>query len=294
MQTMPRPFHKIANLWPLMSDAELDELAQDIKEHGLLNPIWLYEGEILDGRNRELACLRARIKPEYKTYTGDSPTAFAWSQNEKRRHMLPSQRAAMGAELMPQLREEARKRMVAGKRTDPEPDEAEGGQARDQAAKIVGAGKNSIDLADRVKREAPAVFEKMKAGKISLQDARRAVAAIPKDPWSDSEKKRKALVSAGKTVLANAELDKNLVAWAESKGLALRIDRGSKWGNPFILDADGDRDTVCDSYEKYYLPRKPSILEHAADELKGKVLVCHCFPERCHGLSLLKLLSFGP
>ena len=37
-------FHPIANHWPLLADDELQRLADDIKAHGLLNPIWREQG----------------------------------------------------------------------------------------------------------------------------------------------------------------------------------------------------------------------------------------------------------
>ncbi|MCD6295935.1 MAG: ParB N-terminal domain-containing protein, partial [Deltaproteobacteria bacterium] len=49
-------FHEIANMFPLMEGTEFDALVTDIKENGLLEPIWLYENKILDGRNRYRAC----------------------------------------------------------------------------------------------------------------------------------------------------------------------------------------------------------------------------------------------
>jgi hypothetical protein len=59
-----------------------------------------------------------------------------------------------------------------------------------------------------------------------------------------------------------------------------RIDRNSKWGNPFILKDDGDRQTVIASYANHYLPHKPSL---NPSEIRGKVLGCWCHPEPCHG-----------
>jgi hypothetical protein len=38
------------------------------------------------------------------------------------------------------------------------------------------------------------------------------------------------------------------------------------------------------------LPHKPSILNDLK-KIKGKVLICHCFPERCHGDRLVLLSS---
>lgn len=105
-------------------------------------------------------------------------------------------------------------------------------------------------------------------------------------PWSESEYERKELVEAGETVTANIRTDIQLIAWAEENGLYMRIDRQTAWGNPFILGDDGERDDVCDSY-RIYLQYKPS-LQRRYEELRGKVLGCWCYPERCHGNELIR------
>ncbi len=49
-------FHPVANIFPLMGEAELDALAEDIRANGLREPVWLHrDGRIVDGRNRWLA-----------------------------------------------------------------------------------------------------------------------------------------------------------------------------------------------------------------------------------------------
>ena len=48
--------HPTSSLFPLMGKSKLDELAANIKENGLLESIELYEGLVLDGRNRLAAC----------------------------------------------------------------------------------------------------------------------------------------------------------------------------------------------------------------------------------------------
>lgn len=85
--------HPVAALFPMMSEEELDDLAADIAANGLLHPIVLdAEGTLIDGRNRQEACTRAGVEPEYKCFDGN-PVAFILSANVNRRHLSKGQRA---------------------------------------------------------------------------------------------------------------------------------------------------------------------------------------------------------
>lgn len=98
--------------------------------------------------------------------------------------------------------------------------------------------------------------------------------------WSDEERQLLERHRSGETVVVNQHRHKDLIGWAMNAGVYERIDRNSKWGNPFVLNDDGDRATVIASYAEHYLPHKPSLVPA---ELKGKVLGCWCHPEACHG-----------
>jgi hypothetical protein len=102
--------------------------------------------------------------------------------------------------------------------------------------------------------------------------------------WSEEELARRERVEAGLTVVANlwGARDKLLLNWARSNDLLVRVDRISEWGNPFEMPADGGRDTVCDRYILHHLLQNPS-LANKIHSLKGRVLACWCYPERCHG-----------
>jgi ParB-like chromosome segregation protein Spo0J len=99
--------HPIAAVFPLLprriggvrGQHELNDLADDIKEHGLREPIVLFEGKILDGRNRARACKMAEVAPRFETYQGNDPVAFVVSKNLRRRHLNISQRAMIAAKL---------------------------------------------------------------------------------------------------------------------------------------------------------------------------------------------------
>ena len=70
---------------------------------------------------------------------------------------------------------------------------------------------------------------------------------------------------------------------------AVRIDRRTKWGNPFVIGRDGDRNQVCDKYEAYL--RGNERLLACLPELVGHDLLCWCAPQRCHGDTLIKVMG---
>ena len=98
--TGPFKFHPIANLFPMWGQAELEALAADIKEHGLRESVWLFEGKVLDGRNRSTACELAGVKIRTREFKGNRKEAisFVWSENFHRRHLTSSQAAMALAE----------------------------------------------------------------------------------------------------------------------------------------------------------------------------------------------------
>jgi len=96
----PYEFHELCCIFPRCSDAELELLISDIRENGLQIPITLYEGKILDGRNRYLACQMLNKEPEYIEFDGDSPLTFVISRNLCRRHLSESQRAMVAAAII--------------------------------------------------------------------------------------------------------------------------------------------------------------------------------------------------
>lgn len=106
--------------------------------------------------------------------------------------------------------------------------------------------------------------------------------ATYEDPWTDAERDLQERLKEGATVVVNLKSQPNLVTWAEQEGRLVRVDRSSKWGNPFVLGEDGDRDEVIASYREHYLPHKPSLLARVG-ELEGKALACWCAPQACHG-----------
>jgi ParB-like nuclease domain len=97
-----RPVHPIADLFPMMSDGELSDLAADIRVNGLLDPITVdKDGVIIDGRNRARACEIAGIEPATAPFEGDDPGAFIIAKNICRRHLTKGQQAMAVAMVYP-------------------------------------------------------------------------------------------------------------------------------------------------------------------------------------------------
>lgn len=177
--------HPAALLFPLTTGSEFDELRESIRTNGLREPIVLFEGLILDGRNRYRACQEAGVQPRFRQWEGGgSPWQYVWDANRHRRHLTSSQLAALAVELEVQLAKEAKERQrEQARRNQPQADRQkvetlppiEKSKARDQAAAIAGTNGRYVSDAKAVKEKDPELFEKVKAGDITMPQARKEV-----------------------------------------------------------------------------------------------------------------------
>jgi hypothetical protein len=106
-------------------------------------------------------------------------------------------------------------------------------------------------------------------------------------PISLDEQKMLNQIANGETVVINMNTHFHVLKYAKDKGIYKQIDRYSEFGNPFFLDSDGNREQVCDGYIEYFKHKRS--LHNKVNDLKGKVLGCHCAPLRCHGDYLKQL-----
>src|SRR5262245_53163976 len=107
----PYSFHPACLAFPMMAEAELHELAEDIRHRGQLHPVVMHQGQVLDGRNRLAACEIAGVEPRFTDWTGTgSPTEWVIGTNLTRRHLTASQRAVVALDLLPLLEQEAKQR----------------------------------------------------------------------------------------------------------------------------------------------------------------------------------------
>lgn len=104
-------------LFPMMEAGELKELAEDIKANGQIESILIYEGQVLDGRNRLAACGQAGVEPRLQQLDGEiaSPVLYVLSKNLRRRHLTVGQRARIAVAILPMLNEERKERPFPSK-----------------------------------------------------------------------------------------------------------------------------------------------------------------------------------
>jgi hypothetical protein len=201
---LPAPFvpsgvHPAALLFPPMQGTDFGMLVEDIDANGLREPIVVYQGLVLDGRNRQRACEVAGVPPRYVEWDGvGSPLAFVVSRNLHRRHLNESQRAVIGAQVKAMFEEESQardefnrfaKRPQAGTEEggdDEKPREFPVGanlhpRLNEQAATMLNVSARSVATAAKVLEAGDEqVVEAIMSGSVSVSDA-AAVAELPKE-----------------------------------------------------------------------------------------------------------------
>jgi N6-adenosine-specific RNA methylase IME4 len=142
-------------------------IVADIREHGLHEPVVLFEGRILDGGNRYRACLAADIECRFETYQGDDPVAYVVSLNPRRRHLSESQRAMVAAKLAT---------LGQGARTDLAPI---GAKSQEEAADLLNVSRRSTQRAREVQEQGtPELVHAVERGEVSVSAA-ADVATLP-------------------------------------------------------------------------------------------------------------------
>jgi ParB/RepB/Spo0J family partition protein len=188
--------HPVADLFPMLADDELAELAEDIKQRGLLHPIVLdTEGRVLDGRNRLAACELAGVGPEFVTYDGDDPDGYALAVNIARRHLTKGQQAMVAARAL----------LVSN-------------TTQQSAANSLGVNRTRVAQAVTVRDHAPDMVDAVIAGATGLDEAYRV--ARERKTAADSVEAQLAKLRAEDPELAAKVVEGELTltgAWAERK-----------------------------------------------------------------------------
>ena len=187
--------HPICLLIPSADEDELQDLTDDIRAHGLIDPIVLFEGMILDGRTRATACERAGVAPRYAQFRGGREDALILviSHNLKRRHLTKQAiaDALVAAEdfnlhytlTEPAVEKEAAAAADEGPETQSvikitEPKTASSRKLAQAAGRVV--SHVMIAATRKVKEKGePELQEAVKRGRIGVQDAAKVADLLP-------------------------------------------------------------------------------------------------------------------
>lgn len=203
MGSESRKFHAVCQLFPAMTDEELDALVEDIRANGQRDPIITWKDEVIEGRHRLAACRLAGVEPKFAEWDGKgSMIAFVASKNLHRRHLTESQRAVIGLRLREEMEREpaiepepevaaqtptgdlndgpsrnpppskpAKKKAAKLKKPNGRPP-----RKTKEAAKAAGTTTRAIQRAAAVEAAAPEMIEAVQAGEMSLAAAEEQIA----------------------------------------------------------------------------------------------------------------------
>lgn len=166
-------FHPLANIFPLLDGQAFSDLIADVIKHGIREPVWLFDGQLLDGRNRWRASQAAGVDCPTRDYEGDRPAEFVVSLNLHRRHLSESQRAMVAAKLST---------MGQGARTDLASIEA---TSQVDAAELLNVSRSAVQRAKTVVDDgAPELIAAVERGDVAVSAAAQ-VASLPLDIQAD-------------------------------------------------------------------------------------------------------------
>jgi len=171
-----------------MTDEEANALLDDIRENGQKYAIELYDGKVLDGRNRYVQCLKLGIECDTVDVTADidDPVKHVLSANLHRRHLTASQKSIIAGKadkLLERLKDDALKRMKEGggdkksqmarekSGTVKLPDPIKG-ETREQLGKIIGISGSMVDRGLKVvEKGTPELVKAVEEGRMSVTNA---------------------------------------------------------------------------------------------------------------------------
>jgi hypothetical protein len=237
-------FHQVANIFPLMEEKKLNELASDIKEYGLNTHIEVVGDRIVDGRNRYRALCQLGLDKNKEYYFDLSQCfdfqepmgqiAYVLSRNLHRRHLSASQRAMVGVEIKKVEAELAKERSLANLKKgeqipDPVnlPDRSKQGDTRDIAAEKLGVSGKMVDMAEKViKHGTPELEAAVRNGEVAVSSAAAIVDLPPEEQCEAVADGKKGVAEAAKK--ANASKKKKGAAPCGAKRAKEAIKRLEK------------------------------------------------------------------
>lgn len=168
------PVHPLAEMLPMMGDKDYSQLELSMQLRGWAkdDPSTLYDGQLLDGRNRMRAAKKLAIAPNVVDRTDEieDPAEFVCRRNFWRRHLTASQKAAVAVRMMPELMSAGLQRMASGGRSERSGKVATPSRSRERAAELCGVSARMVQSANDLP---PEMVERVIAGELTVGRARK-------------------------------------------------------------------------------------------------------------------------
>lgn len=182
---LPVDVHPVADIFPMMNEEEFAGLKEDIEKNGVRDCLTMWQGKLIDGRNRLAACLDLGIDWEgYLEELDDDadPVAFVLSHNLHRRHLSTSQRAMVAARVLDVYEERAKERQKRKAKSVVENlPQQNGSKARDEAGAALNVSGKMVDAAATVLEcGSKDLIAKVESGEVAVSKAAKIAKEVPK------------------------------------------------------------------------------------------------------------------
>ena len=169
----PYPISFLALAFPPLSPTQYSRLLASIIAHGLIHPIVIWRGQVIDGLHRLKACLEAGVEPRYEVlHDSEDPFEYLAGVNVPHRDMTQNDKARLAYD-MSQYSKPGRPRA-----TDENSAHVRN-LTQGEAAELVGVSKRLVSDASRVLSEdstaVPALQEAVRERLVGCRDAAMVV-----------------------------------------------------------------------------------------------------------------------
>ena len=169
---MEYPISDLARIFPDMPPEDFARLVDSIQEDGLMDPITVWRGQVIDGRHRYAACAEAGVERRFE-YLGDDadPLRYILARNDLRRHLDESRRAVVAHKLSASS--------APGRPRKENGANLHSSFTQGEAAALLRVSRRTVAHAARVLSEdspaAPAVRLAVEQGRVTVSDASRVI-----------------------------------------------------------------------------------------------------------------------
>ena len=222
------PISDLARVFPDMPPEDFVRLVASIREDGLMDPITVWRGQVIDGRHRYAACAEAGVERRFEYLDDDAdPLRYILARNDLRHHLDESQRAVVAHKLSASS--------ACGRPRKENGANLHSSFTRAEAAALLRVSRRTVAHAARVLSEdspaASAVRLAVEQGQITVSDASRVIDEPPEVQLRALER----VISGGSRNLAGAARQVNDETSRQEDVAALESNRARPMAETITL-----------------------------------------------------------